>query len=252
MAAKTRGEIKTLIQEHTGRTKTTLENAFCNDALKLAQMAHAFKDAQSEPSDYAITEDTTYVTVSPATSIVSIVTARIVEASGSRNKLLKLKTRSWWDEHVINPEDNMKGWPEYGLMWGSTMRFDRPVDSNLELRLRLNLEQIFTTVGSTGADTCVCPIYVLDKFVEHYATAEIFKSIRSWDSYKLWHVSALGARWDTESIPGGELLAAIRADETGDHALSLSAGEPAAPAGGVAVENVIEGHDDYGNTRWWK
>ena len=251
MAAKTRNEILDLVHGHTGRTKATLEAAACNDALKIAGMAHAFKDAQSEPSDYAITEDTTYVTVAPSTTIHSIVTARIVEASGSRNAPLILKTRTWWDEHVINPEDNMKGWPKYGLKWGNVMRLDRPADSNLELRLRVAYEQIFTSDGSTAIGTCACPIYVLDKFVEEYVTAEVFGSIRSWDSYKAWRIKAFGAKWELEGIPGGSLLAAIKADETKDQNLSISAGEPQPSPGGVAVENVITGHDDYGNTRWW-
>jgi len=252
MAAKTQGEILDLVHAHTGRTSATVEEAACNAALKLAQMKHAFKDAQDEPSDYAITEDTTFVTVAPSTTITSIITARIVEADGSRNKLLPLKTRTWWDERVINPEDNMKGWPQHGLKWGTKVILDRPAMSGLELRLRVAYEQIFTSDGSTGISTCVCPIHVLDKFVEDYVTAEVFKSVRSWDSYKAWRISALGMRWESEGKPGGELLNAIQADSVRDTALDISASEPhPAGAGGVAVENVIDGHDDIGNVRWW-
>lgn len=252
MAAKTRGSIKTLVREHTGRTKETLENFFCDDALKLAQMRHAFKDAQSELSDYAITAAATYVTVSPSTTILSIVTARIIETSGSRNTILRLKTRNWWDEHVINPDDNLAGWPVCGLHQGTKIVLNCPVESGLSLRLRVNSEQIFTSVGSTSADSCVCPIHVLDKFIEHYVTAEVFKSINSWDSYKAWRSSALGPRWDIDGTPGGELLNAIQADSVLDTALEISAGEPSGAGGGVAVENAITGHADYGAVRWWK
>lgn len=246
MAAKTRGEILTLVHEHTGRTKAALEPAFCDDALKVALMKHSFRDAQSEPTDITITEDTTEVTI-VTTDVINIITVRIVEADGSRNKILKLKTRNWWDEHVINPEDNMKGWPKYGLHWGSKIVFDRPPESGLKLRLRVTTAQIFTD------DNTVCPIYVLDKFVEHYVTAQIFKSVRSWDSYAAWMRSALGPKWETSGDPGGELLAAINADSVLDTALDIRASEPfPTGAGGVAVENVISGHDDLGNTRWWK
>jgi hypothetical protein len=93
MAAKTRGEIRTLIESHTGHTKTSLENTAMNDALKVALVEHAFRDAQSEPSDIAITEDAVSVTL-VTSDIIDIVTARIVEASGTRNKLLILKTRT--------------------------------------------------------------------------------------------------------------------------------------------------------------
>ncbi len=254
MAAKTQGEILDLVHDHTGRTKATVEAAACNAALKIAQMKHAFKDAQDEPSDYAITEAATYVTVAPSTTITSIVTARIVEASGSRNKLLRLKTRTWWDAHVINPEDNMQGWPQFGLKWGTRIVLDRPVMDGLELRLRVAYEQIFTSVGGTGISTCVCPIHVLDRFVEDYVTAEVFKSIESWDSYRAWRISAFGVKWESEGKPGGALLNAIQADSVRDTALDIKSGEPSpggAGGGGVAVENVITGHDDYGNTRWW-
>jgi len=252
MAARTRGQILDLVHEHTGRTKAVVEAAACNDALKMAQMKHAFRDAQTTASDYGITAAATYVTVNPSTTIVGIVSGRIIETSGSRNKILRFKTRNWWDEHVINPEDNMKGWPEYALHQKPYVFLDRPADSGLSLRLRLNLEAIFTSVGSTGISTCVCPIYVLDKFVEYYTTAQVFQSIRSWDSYAAWMRKALGPKWDTTGEPGGELLQAIQADSILDTALDIRADEPMPSVGGVAVENVIEGHDDLGNTRWWK
>ena len=245
MAAKTQGAILALVHANTGRTAAVVEAAACNAALKVALMKHAFEDAQSEPTDIAITEDAVNTTI-VTNDVISIVTARIVEASGSRNEILKLKTRTWWDAHVINPEDNMKGWPQVGLHWGAKIVFDRPAESGLELRLRVTTEQVFAD------DDTVCPIYVLDKFVEHYVTAEVFKSVRSWDSYKVWRISALGVKWESRGEPGGELLNAINADSVGDYALDIKAGEPQPSAGGVSVENLITGHSDYGNTRWWK
>ena len=252
MAAKTRLAIKTLVRMHTGRTKETLEDSECNDALKVALLEHPFHDAQAEASDYAITEAATYVTASPSTSIANIISARIIEVSGTRNAPLPLKTRVWWDDHVVNNDDNMAGWPAYGLKWGNKVMLDRPCESGLAVRLRVAYEQIFTSDGATGADSCVCPIYVLDKFVEHYVTAQVFKSLRSWDSYAAWMNSACGKRWIDEGVPGGELLKAIQADSQNDTALEIKMeGSSAAPSGGIAVENAITGHDDYGSVRWW-
>lgn len=249
MAARTRTAIKALVRLNTGRTKDTLESYLCDTALKVALLQHPFKDAQSEPSDFALTEDETEVDISGTTDLVNIVTARIVEADGSRNEKLTLKTRTWWDKHVVNPEDNNKGWPVYGLRWGDYIRFDRPLESGLELRLRV------TTVQTFASDSTVCPIALLDVFVEHYVTAHVFKSLKHWDAYKQWMQSACGIKWSINGEPGGELLKAIQADTVGDTALELKVEryEDADARGrGVSVENLITGHDDYGNTRtWW-
>lgn len=245
--ARTRGEIKTLIEAHTGRTKDTLENSLCDSALKFAVMRHHFKDAQSQPSDISITEDAASVDISSISGLMNIVTARIVEADGSRNKILPLKTRGWWDEKVINPEDNGKGWPAYGMRWGSTILLDRPADSGLELRLRVTTDQTFTD------DTTECPISVLDLFVEHYATAHVFKNIKEWDAYGEWMKTAVGLRYLIDGTIGGELMNAVEADGVGDLAVEIKAEPHDAPmgGGGVSVENLIDGHGDYGHTRSW-
>lgn len=245
--ARTRAQTKTLVESNTGRTKDALENSLHDTALKIALLRHPFKDAQSVPSDITITEDATSVDISAITGLRSIVTARIVEASGSRNKILKCKTRSWWDEHVINPEDNQKGWPQYGMRVGSTIVIDRPSESGLELRLRVTTDQTY------ASDATECPISVLDIFVEHYVTAFIFKSLENDEMYKHWMASAMGIRYLIDGTIGGSLADAIAADE--DPALDLKAepyDRPSVHAAGVSVENLIEGHDDYGNTRWWQ
>lgn len=248
MAARTRTAIKTLVEAHTGRVKDTLENSLCDSALKFALFRHDFKDAQSIPSDITITEDATSVSLSSVSGLISIVSMRIVEASGSRNRLLPLKTRLWWDENVINPEDNQKGWPFYGLRVGATIQLDRPAESGLELRMRVTTEQAFAT------DATVCPIYVLDLFVEHYVTAHVFKSLEEESSYAHWITSALGARYLVDGSIGGELANAIEADTSMDSALELQSEGPMRPTtreGGVSITNEIVEHDDYGNTRWW-
>lgn len=246
MAAKTLAAIKTLVEGNTGRAKDTLEGTAANDALKIALLEHPFRDAQSEPTDIAITEDAIYSTIATA-SVIDIITARIVEVSGSRNQILKLKTRNWWDEYVINPEDNNKGWPEFGLRVASTIVYDRPAESGLALRLRVTSEQAFAT------DATVCPIYVLDTFIVEYVTAQIFRSIEQWDSYQAWIASACGGSWLRDGKVGGSLLKAIQNDSMGDTALDIKI-EPeggSRSGGGVSVLNAITGHDDDGNTRWW-
>ena len=253
MAARTRSTIKTIVQLNHGRgtEKSTLEDYLCDSALKFALMRHNFKDAVgAAQSDITLTEDATSVDMSGTiTGLVNVVTARIVEASGSRNSKLVLKTRDWWDAKVLNPEDNQKGWPAFGLRVGNTMHFDRPLESGLELRVRCTTEQTF------ASDATVCPIYVLDLFVEHYVTAHVFKALQNDAAYKEWMISAVGARYLIDGTIGGELANAIQADTLQETALEIQAEGPEMPTtreGGVSVENLITGHDDYGNTRWWK
>ena len=245
--ARTRTEIKTLVRSHTGRTKEALENSLCDTALKVALLRHPFKDAQSVETDIAITEAATSVDISAITGLRSIVTARIVEVSGSRNAILKCKTRSWWDTHVVNSEDNQKGWPQYGMRVGTTIVIERPCQSGLALRLRVTTNQAF------ASDATECPIDVLDIFVEHYVTAYVFKSLENDEMYKHWMASAMGIRYLIDGTIGAALADAIEADE--DPALDLKAEPydmPSVHAAGVSVRNLITGHDDYGNTRWWQ
>jgi hypothetical protein len=253
MAARTRSEIKTLVESYTGRTLDTLESSLCDNALKFALQRHPFKEARSSPTDIVIVEDTTESDLSGITDLVSIVTARIVETSGSRNKILKLKTNNWWDKYIRNAEDNLKGWPIYGMRWRSTLLYDRPADAGRSLRLRV------TTVQSFASDATVCPIAELDMFVEAFVTAGIFAKLENWTSAKEWRRRALGIKYDINGEIGGELADAINLDSIGDTALDIESEPPddvAAmdyPGGGrgLSIVNNITGHDDYGNTRWW-
>ena len=213
--ARTRTQIKALAVLNTGRSdKDTLMNSICDTALKIAVAKHPFHDIVKLCDDITITEDNTTVDISaPEVSSVAItddiydlVTARIVEASGTRNYLLPLTNRQWWDENVINPEDNNKGWPVVGLKVGTNLHLDRPAESNLELRLRLS------TIPTFASDATECPIKVLDIFVEQYVTAMTYLSLGQRDEYVSWYIMALGRRYDQGEV-GGTLLQAVNSDK---------------------------------------
>ncbi len=245
--ARTRAEIKTLVESHTGHTKDTLENSLCDTALKVALMQHAFKDAQSSPSDITITTDAVSVDISAISDLVNIVTARLVQADGTKNQILKFKTKTWWDEFVVNAEDNQGGWPTYGSRWGDAILLDRPAEAGIELRLRVTTIQTFTN------DATVCPIALLDVFVEQFVTAGVFADLENWESSKFWNQEALGMQYKMNGKVGGQLANAINTDTIGDTALDLASKGPGYNAqGGVAIKNLNVGHEDYGNTRtWW-
>ena len=84
MTAMTLTAIKAIVESNTGRSKDTFETSAADEALKVALMEHPFRDAQSTPTDIVIVEDTTSSTIATA-SVIDIVTARIIEVSGSRN-----------------------------------------------------------------------------------------------------------------------------------------------------------------------
>ena len=247
MSARTRGEIKALVESHTGHSKDTLENSLCDTALKIALLQHAFKEAQSSPSDIVITAEATTVDISSIADLVNVVTARLIQVDGTRNQILKFKTKTWWDEYVINAEDNQGGWPTYGSRWGSTILLDRPAEDGIALRLRV------TTIQSFTDDNTVCPIALLDVFIEQYVTAEVLSDLENHESASKWMRKALGVQYEVNGKVGGQLGNAIQTDSIGDNALDMSSKGPGYNAqGGVAVKNLITGHEDYGNTRtWW-
>ena len=242
--ARTRAEIKKLVHSHTGRTKDTLESSLCDSALKLAGHAHPFKDAQTDAADQTITEDANSVDISSLNAI-HIVTARIVEASGQRNQKLVMKSVSWWDEHVVNAEDNTKGWPVYGFHRGGKVYLDRPAESGLELRLRI------TTIQTFASDATACPISVLDLFVEDFVTAGVFKDLTLTDKFLFWHRSALGSQFEINGNIGGLLNLAIESDKT-DIAEEFNM-EPSSRKSmpGLSILNNISDHDNYNNYASW-
>lgn len=244
--AKTRAQIKASVGYNTGRgtEKATLIETLCDEGLKVAGNAHPFRDSRSEPDEFSITEDATSVSISSITSLIHIVTARIVEDDADAYAILKMKDRTWWDRRVVDASKNQKGWPAYGLRWGTTILLDRPSESGLSLKLIVTTEKSFTN------DATACPIAILDTFIVQYVTAFVFLSIENFESHAYWKKLALGSRWD-EGIPGGTLLHAIQTDKY-DLSEEMSAEPPVVPSeGGIAVKNLITGHDDYGNTRRW-
>lgn len=244
--ARTRTQIKTLVEDHTGRTEDTLENSLCDSALKTALMRHPFRDASSVASDVVITTSATTVDISGINNLLDIVTARIVEASGTRNAPFILKNRTWWDRNVINPEDNLQGWPVYGLKVGTTVHLDKPSDAGLELRLRVTTEQTF------ASDATTCPIAVLDLFVEYFVTAGVFENLTNLELATHWRKRALGPNWDRLGEIGGELLNAINSDKyqvAEDFKIQRSL--DVINTQGVSFLNNIPDHARFGLTDWW-
>ena len=239
-----RHKIKRMVEMNLGgRSNDELENALCDEALDVALDSHNFNDAITIPSDFTITEDATSVSISSITKLKNIVTARIVEASGSLNTKLVMKNRTWWDTFVVEAEDNQKGWPAYGLRAGTTIYLDRPAQSGLELRLRVTTLQTFTN------DNTECPIAILDKFVVKYVTAEVFAKLGLVEKARDWRSKALGPYFDTKGEAGGFLAMAISHDKA-DIAEELNVKDQEHITG-LSIKNDNDWHDDYGNIRVW-
>lgn len=243
--ARTRAEIKALVHMHTGRTKESLENSMCDTALKLAIQAHPFWDSISDEVDFALTEDATSVSIATA-SPEHVITARIVETDGTRNSKLTLKNRVWWDENVLNAEDNTKGWPEFAMHIGDNVYFDRPLESGLTLRVRVSTAKTFTD------DTTVCPVACLDIFVEQFVTAMVFLSLENKESYTYWRIMAVGPRFDADKV-GGTLLRAINSDKfgLGEEMMVERPGAYRGAQSGLSILNQITGHPRYGLVDAW-
>ena len=239
--ARTRSESSALVVLNTGRSdKTTLINSLHDSALKVAVTHHPFNDSCHICDDESITEEATSVSVAALEessvalgNLLDIVTARIIEDDGSRNTLLHLKPRQWWDRNVINPEDNQKGWPKYGLKFGTNVILDRPCEADLSLRLRVS------TVPVYAGDSTECPIDILDIFVEQYVTAMTFFSLEMMDKYWQWKNMALGRNYD-QGVVGGTLLNCILNDEK-EIAEERQFGDDVVKDNGISITNTVSG-----------
>ena len=151
--AKTRSEITSIVEANTGRTnKEDLINSLYDNALKMAVRKNAFQESIHLCDDLSITEEDTEVSIETLTSdsiyvgkVLDVITARIVQADGTYNEKLTIKNRQWWIINVINAEDNMLGWPIYGMVEKSVIKLDRPSKSGLELRLQVSTIPEFGT-----------------------------------------------------------------------------------------------------------
>ncbi len=241
--AKTRGQIKTSVDANTGRgtEKATLIESLCDEALKVAINQHPFRDAQNDPTIIAITEDAVSVDISAITNLVHIVTARIIQDSGSLYSILFMRDRAWWDRNIVNPADNQKGWPKNGLRWESTVLLERPAESDLQLQLIVSQEKTFTD------DSTESPVKILDTFITQYVTAFVFLSIQNMESYAYWKNISLGFKWD-EGIVGGTLGHAIRTDKFDISEEMVAQGPGSAMRkDGVAILNGLINYDLAGN-----
>ncbi len=252
--ARTRLQTQTDVILNTGRSdKATYIDRQCDNALKIACTKHTFNDSLHLADDLTLTESATSVSLSSLTessvalgTTLDIITARIVQANGTMNRILTLKNRQWWDREVINPEDNGQGWPIYGMKFGSNMVFNRPLDDGLELRLRVQ------TIPTYAGDSTECPIEVLDTFVEMFVTAMTFLSLGMIDQYVSWYIMALGRDYDKKSIPGGALLAAINKDRTlAGESKNMGRGSDRLRENGVSVLNDTVGEPNYSNYATW-
>ena len=252
--ARTRTEIKALAVLNTGRSdKDTLMSSLCDSALKIAVTKHPFANSKYICDDLTITEDATSVSIASLEQgsvaitfdVIDILTARIVQTDGTLNKLLSIKNQQWWDRNVVNPEDNAKGWPDYGLHFGTNIILNRPANDGMALRLRISATPTF------ASDATECPIKILDVFIEQYATAMTYLSLGMNDKYVSWYIMALGRNYDKGEV-GGTLLNCIQQDRSESaEDKYVERGSYPVRDNGIAVENNITGAPNFGNTVSW-
>jgi hypothetical protein len=194
--AKTRAQIKAMVKLLTGRSdKDTLIETLCDDALKTAVMRHNFRDAHKE-SVFNITTNYVYVDISSA-NLLNISTCRIIDSVTEDSAPLILKSKIWFDKTFTNPDDNMQAWPTYACRFGGNLLFNCPVEANKALYTRASYIPTFTN------DSTVCPISLIDLFIEKFVTAKVFLGTEeTLDKYKAWMIEA-----------NDELNAAIEADK---------------------------------------
>ena len=247
--ARTRSDIKTLVDSYAGSGRATeqatLIESLCDEALKVALLQHPFQDSLSPPgTDIAIVEDATSFSLSTITNLQRVVSVRLLETSGSRDLWMNMRGTYWWDNNVVNAENNQKGWPANGLQRQSTIYLDRPCESGLSARVRASTSQTF------ASDSTECPISLLDVFVTQYVTAFVFRAVEQIEQFVSWKRDALGPDWDRGTV-GGSLLNAINIDKkTWTQELNAER-KGRVDVDGFSVLNQITDAPNYGNTEFW-
>jgi len=221
--ARTRLEIQELVILNTQRTdKTDLIQKLCDSSLKIAMSKYSFQDGSVEAS-FPITADTATVDIS-AQTWVNIRTLRLVDVTSvEKSNRLVLKSNIWFDKNYPYPLDNMKGWPVYGSKLSGSIIFDRPVEENLSLYIRGSVEQVF------ASDSTLCPIELLDIFVEEYVTSKLLMSYHEYDKAREWMGQAISS-----------LNLAIENDTMIAQETQAERGTPN-PSNGSIVTNGLEG-----------
>ena len=241
--ARTRSDIRTLVEGNTGKTnKTTEINAYLEKGLKKAALVFDFTDIREIVSpDTDIVIGAMQIPVPQNTR--TILSIRLFTTGNTQSSYLKLKNSTWWDKFITEPAANSQGWPEFGLRHRSQILFDRP-SQTLSARFRI------TRIPSFDAeDDKECPIDVLDLFLEAYATAMVFLHLEDKDNYIFWITEALGSKKDRDmNIPGGLLLQAISADRR-HPAIDVEARTMKVPG---LVPPVASSDGDLGNLSWYR
>jgi len=213
--ARTRSEIEAIVALHTGKNdQSTLMHSLCNNALRYAQMKHTWHESKVLSSDEPITEDSLSMDI-PTTDLDSntitvkeILSVRLIHSSADQSGYLSLRNHMWWDSKVLEPADNLKGWPKNGLHYGSKLYFDRPVQADLTARFRVVKELTFTE------DSTVCPVPNLELYIEQYVTAYVFLNLELTESFDFWLTLAEGSISQRgRGLIGGSLGDAILADQ---------------------------------------
>lgn len=240
--ARTRSDIRTLVEGNTGKTtKTTEINTYLETGLKKAALVHDFIDIREIVSpDTDIVIGTMQMPVPQNTR--TILSIRLFNPGNTQSSYLKLKNSTWWDKFITEPASNSQGWPMYGLRHRSQILFDRP-SQTLTARFRITRIPSFN-----DEDDKECPIEVLDLFLETYATAMLFLHLEDKDNFIFWITEALGNKGDRDTnIPGGLLLQAISADKR-HPAIDVEARTMKVPG---LVPPVLSTDGDLGDLSWY-
>lgn len=247
--ARTRMQIKTLVNSYTGRgqEKASLIEMLCDEALNVALNHHPFKDARDFTNEFALTEGETSVSIASIANLVHVISATLHYTDNSHFSKLKLKNETWWAENVTDAEGRTPGWPENVLRRGNVLHFDRPLVAGLTLKPVVTTKQVFSS------DSAECPISLLELFVTQYVTAFVFLAVTETEKYKFWFTLAHGMQYVYSGKPGGTLAAAINQDkrDIAEEYKAQRSNDNDNDNSGLAILNLLKDHDRYGEIDYW-
>ena len=185
MATLTRGNIKTRVQLHTGRTdKDTLIEYTCDDLLKEACNEHDFEYV-IENTEVQTTATQAYVDL--PSGFLTLVSATVIEKADGTNVDrvwdLYVKGRQWWQSHVIDAGNWSSGTPVYGML---DIANDKLYLAKIPDDTIYYIKLYYTVYPSFTDDSTANPIPLLDNWLVRKCTEEVFDSIEQFRDAKKW------------------------------------------------------------------
>ena len=177
MAASTRSELRTRVQNITKRTdKSTVINDALDLGLSEISQLHDWRELIGVETLSTTTNDTEE---SLTASTHHIIEARVID--GTNSYKLRVIPRRRFYQWFPNVAAASASKPKYAWVDDTTLYFSAPVDSSYDIYVMSYILSTFT------GDSTVCPISVAENALSFYAVSFLYDSLEMYNAASVWN-----------------------------------------------------------------